>query len=108
MGLPSSRGRVTVRLGRPWTCTPNGTRRQGYPSGQSFALTRIPICVAVGADGITIVTWTSDGPPGETLDLYAQRYTASGLPLGTEFRVNTYSDLRSRRRGWDYHRHVDE
>lgn len=45
--------------------------------------------IAMDANGDFVITWTSDqqlGGSGE--DIYAQRYTASGQAIGTEFRVN--------------------
>src|SRR4051812_48545164 len=45
--------------------------------------------VAVDADGDFIVTWTSLGQEGDVGGVYAQRYTAAGVPRGGEFRVNT-------------------
>jgi len=45
--------------------------------------------VAVDGFGNFVVTWTSDAPgnPG----VFAQRFASSGVPLGPEFRVNTYT-----------------
>ncbi len=45
--------------------------------------------VAVLTDGSYVVTWTSSGQDGSASGIYAQRYTASGVALGNEFRVNT-------------------
>jgi hypothetical protein len=46
--------------------------------------------VATDAAGNFVVAWS--GPDsGGYLDVFAQRYDASGAPLGAEFRVNTYS-----------------
>jgi hypothetical protein len=48
--------------------------------------------VAMDADGDFVVTWTSANQEGEYgEDIYAQRYTASGAPDGSEFRINTYT-----------------
>jgi hypothetical protein len=58
--------------------------------------------VAADRNGNFVIVWASDdggftpaveggpeGGPTPTFDVYAQRYNASGAPLGTEFRVNT-------------------
>lgn len=45
--------------------------------------------VAVNASGALVVAWQSFGQPGGSgTDIYAQRYDASGNPVGSEFRVN--------------------
>jgi hypothetical protein len=44
--------------------------------------------VTVLADGGFVVTWSSHKQDGTDLNFWAQRYDASGLPVGTEFRVN--------------------
>lgn len=38
-----------------------------------------------------IVTWTSFGQEGTNAEVYAQRYSLSGEPIGTEFRINTFT-----------------
>jgi hypothetical protein len=45
--------------------------------------------VAMDADGDFVVTWQSYGQDGEGWGIYAQRYSATGVALGSEFRVNT-------------------
>jgi hypothetical protein len=50
--------------------------------------------VASDASGNFAVTWQSllqEGPPPAGVGIYAQRYAASGQPLGPEFRVNTHT-----------------
>ncbi|MBO9701797.1 MAG: T9SS type A sorting domain-containing protein [Sporocytophaga sp.] len=37
-----------------------------------------------------IITWTSNGQDGSETGVYAQRFNASGLAQGDEFRVNSY------------------
>jgi VCBS repeat-containing protein len=71
--------------GRVMTVTSTGEFRvntytnfeQEYPS------------VAAVSDGGFIVTWSSYKQDGTDLNIWAQRYDASGAPIGTEFRVNT-------------------
>ena len=45
--------------------------------------------IAALSDGGYVVTWTSDGQDGSSYGIYAQRYNASGVAQGAEFRVNT-------------------
>ncbi|WP_162542163.1 SdrD B-like domain-containing protein [Gemmata obscuriglobus] len=47
--------------------------------------------VATDADGNFVVAWTSQDQDGSGTGIYAQRYAANGMPLGGEFRVNTYT-----------------
>jgi hypothetical protein len=49
--------------------------------------------VTVGFDGSSIVVWTSvnQAGPGSGQDVYARRFDASGLPLGSEFLVNQFT-----------------
>jgi hypothetical protein len=44
--------------------------------------------IASDADGDSVIVWSGNGP-GDTYGIFAQRYAASGAPLGGEFRVNT-------------------
>ena len=43
------------------------------------------------ADGGFVVTWESSGQDGSGVGIYAQRYDASGVVQGSEFKVNTYT-----------------
>ena len=45
--------------------------------------------VALDPSGNTVVTWSSYGQDGDGFGVYAQRYSSAGVPLGSEFRVNT-------------------
>jgi hypothetical protein len=45
--------------------------------------------VAMDSAGDFVVTWTSNGQDGSAGGIYAQRYNASGVAQGGEFRVNT-------------------
>ena len=47
--------------------------------------------IAALADGGYVITWQSNGQDGSGYGVYAQRYTSSGVPYGSEFRVNTYT-----------------
>jgi parallel beta-helix repeat protein len=46
--------------------------------------------VAALADGGFVVTWQSRDFGGTEYDIFAQRYNASGIAVGSEFRVNSY------------------
>ncbi len=43
------------------------------------------------ADGDFVVAWMSNGQDGSGYGIYAQRYTAAGVAVGSEFRVNTFT-----------------
>jgi hypothetical protein len=47
--------------------------------------------VAVDADGDFVVVWTGNGQDGSGDGIYAQRYSANGTALGSEFRVNAHT-----------------
>lgn len=54
---------------------------------------------AVAADslGNFVVVWHSNTQDGSALGVFGQRYASSGAPLGSEFRVNTYSTFSQSR-----------
>ena len=45
--------------------------------------------VAMDADGDFVITWHSQNQDGDSWGIYAQRYQADGLAVGSEFLVNT-------------------
>src|SRR5438045_2968739 len=47
--------------------------------------------VAADAAGDFVVAWDSGNQDGSLVGVYAQRYSAAGAALGTEFRANTYT-----------------
>jgi hypothetical protein len=47
--------------------------------------------LAVDADGDFVVVWTSEGQDGDGSGVFAQRFTAEGAPLGSEFPVNSFT-----------------
>jgi hypothetical protein len=71
---------------------PQGIRRgvefrvNTYPGGFGS----LPV-VASAADGRFVVAWNNNGQDGGSYGVFAQRFDASGAPLGAEFRVNTYT-----------------
>ena len=48
--------------------------------------------VSALADGGWIVTWESEGQDGSLRGIYQQRYGVDGVAVGSENRVNTYTD----------------
>ncbi|MFZ2146808.1 MAG: hypothetical protein WAV28_06260 [Sedimentisphaerales bacterium] len=46
--------------------------------------------VAMNADGNFVVAWY--GPGEDKEDIFARRFSANGQPIGSEFRVNTYTN----------------
>ena len=58
------------------------TGHQGSPS------------VAADSSGNFVVVWHSDGQDGSYHGIYGQRYASSGMPLGPEFRINTFTANR--------------
>ncbi len=47
--------------------------------------------IGMDASGDFIISWTSVGQDGSDAGIFTQRFTAAGVPVGTEFRVNTYT-----------------
>ncbi|HEX8386194.1 MAG TPA: T9SS type A sorting domain-containing protein [Rubricoccaceae bacterium] len=50
--------------------------------------------VGLDADGDFVVAWESYAQDGSSNGIYAQRYAASGAPVGGELQVNTYTTDR--------------
>jgi hypothetical protein len=57
-----------------------------YTTGWQF----IP-SIVIDADGEFVIAWTSSYQDGSEYGVYAQRYSAGGVPQGAEFQVNTYT-----------------
>ena len=69
----------------------------GTPVGSEFRVNtyttgnqRLPAITSL-ADGGFVVTWTSDAQDGNGSGVYGQVYSGDGSPVGSEFRVNTYT-----------------
>jgi hypothetical protein len=56
----------------------------GFTSGNQGAP-----AVARASDGRFVIAWQSNGQDGDGNGIYAQRYTAEGVPDGVSFRVNS-------------------
>ena len=69
----------------------------GTPQGPEFRVntftTNRQFATSVAADpsGNFVVVWFSDTQDGSNYGVFGQRYASSGIPLGLEFRVNTYT-----------------
>ncbi|MET3595343.1 VCBS repeat-containing protein, partial [Mesorhizobium shonense] len=69
----------------------------GAPLGSEFRVNTYTLyeqwapSVASLTNGGFVVTWQSNLQDGSGLGIYGQRYGADGSPLGSEFRVNTYT-----------------
>ncbi|MCA9093375.1 MAG: hypothetical protein KDA68_07805 [Planctomycetaceae bacterium] len=69
----------------------------GSPQGSEFRVNShttgsqaVP-AIGMDADGDFVITWQSYGQDGSVMGIYSQRYNASGVPQGSEFRVNSYT-----------------
>jgi hypothetical protein len=65
-----------IALGSEFRVNSYTTGEQAYPR------------IASDASGNFVVVWRSDDQEGGVQNVYAQRFAASGSPLGSEFRVN--------------------
>jgi len=71
----------------------------GVPLGPEFHVnTYTPnsqMTPAVGSDelGNFVIVWHSDSQDGYGRGVFGQRYDSGGVPLGAEFRVNTYTNF---------------
>jgi len=69
----------------------------GAPVGAEFQVntftagTQYQPAVAADVSGNFVVVWTSVGQEGAGAEVYGQRFNSSGVRLGSEFRVNTFT-----------------
>jgi len=93
------RSRFAVLI--PLLLVPRAASPQGDPLGPEFRVNNFtPLqqaysSVASGGSGF-IVVWESLNADGSAFGVSGQRYDSSGSPLGTEFRVNTYTTSSQR------------
>lgn len=66
------------------TALGNEIRVNTYGIGNQFE-----VSAAMNDAGNVIIIWTSNGQDGSGDGIYGQRYSSSGSPVGSEFRVNT-------------------
>jgi hypothetical protein len=70
----------------------------GAPVGPEFrvstftGLNQSHPAVAVDGSGSFVVVWESEFQDGSDLGIFGQRFASSGSPLGTEFRVNGFTN----------------
>lgn len=70
---------------------------EGVPIGGGFRINSFTTgdqhspAVAADGQGGFVVVWQSDSQDGAGWGVFGQRYDASGLPLGGEFQVNSYT-----------------
>jgi hypothetical protein len=70
---------------------------QGNPVGPEFRVNtyttsgQTGAAVATDASGNFVVVWGSFGQDGSSGGVFGQRYASAGLPIGPEFRINTYT-----------------
>ena len=46
--------------------------------------------IAINSTGEIVITWQSWGQDGDSLGIFARIFDQNGIPLGTEFQVNSY------------------
>jgi len=68
-----------IPLGSEFQVNSYTTGNQSYPA------------VASAATGNFVVVWNGSGQDGSSYGVFGQRFSASGLPLGSEFQVNSYT-----------------
>jgi Ca2+-binding RTX toxin-like protein len=66
-------------------------RSDAYPVNTYTSSAQSLPSVASLPDGGWLVVWQSSGQDGSGYGVYGQRYSESGIPLGAEFRVNSYT-----------------
>jgi len=72
--------------------------KNGKPLGTEFQVNSFsegnqgsPV-IAMDKNGNFIIAWESWEQDGDSYGIFAQRFNKNGIPLGTEFQVNTYTD----------------
>jgi hypothetical protein len=74
----------------------------GIPQGSEFRVNTYTFneqkypTIAMDSDGDFVVSWESFGQDGWSNGIYAQRYDNAGVPQGSEFQVNTYTEYHQR------------
>ncbi|MCA9099207.1 MAG: hypothetical protein KDA36_12515, partial [Planctomycetaceae bacterium] len=71
--------------------------QDGVPQGSEFQVNTWTTffqdypAVGMDAEGDFVITWESDDQDGSGVGIYAQRYNQTGVPLGSEFRINSFT-----------------
>jgi hypothetical protein len=69
----------------------------GLPQGSEFQVNSYTTdyqnqpAVSSASNGAFVVVWNSYGQDGSTVGVFGQRFSAAGLPQGSEFQVNSYT-----------------
>jgi hypothetical protein len=75
----------------------------GSPLGAEFRVSTATLghqyrsAVAADAAGNFVVVWASYDGSGPDMGIFGQRYASSGVPVGSEFRINTYTTFQQTR-----------
>jgi hypothetical protein len=83
--------------GSSWGVFGRRLQGQGVPASTEFQVntyntgTQQYPAVASAPVGNFVVAWTSGGQDGAGNGVFAQRFDLGGVPIGTEFRVNSYT-----------------
>jgi hypothetical protein len=71
--------------------------RSGFIQGSEFRVNSYTTglqdkpSVAMDSTGDFVISWESNGQDGDSYGIYAQRYSSTGSPAGSEFRVNNFT-----------------
>lgn len=71
---------------------------QGTPEGSEFLVNTYTSngqsypAIGMDNDGDFVISWVSMGQDGHSEGVFAQRYNSAGIPQGSEFQVNTYTN----------------
>jgi hypothetical protein len=90
---PTALAVLALLVGPPTLSAQGG----GVPQGPEFPVNTYTTSaqgdpsVAADAAGNFVVVWHSSTQDGQGYGVFAQRYASTGVPLGAEFRVNTYT-----------------
>lgn len=87
----------TSQDGSSWGIYAQRYNAQGVAQGGEFRVNSYTTAgqafpaLAMDDDGDFVVAWQSGGQDGSGDGVYAQRYSVLGVPIGSEFRVNSYT-----------------
>jgi hypothetical protein len=88
------------QIGPGWSAHARRFNLAGTPQGAEFQVSAFPtgllpgsypVKTAMDARGNFVITWMSVGQDGDRNGIHARQYTDAGIPLGGEFRVNTFT-----------------
>jgi len=89
---------VSLAISIALLLAPRSVWPQGGPLGPEFRVNtyttndqRYPSVALAGGTGDFVVVWQSDSEDGSSYGAFGQHFSASGAPLGPEFRANTFT-----------------